>query len=101
MSKFSRRQFLGLSAAFTGALVGRPLTDLRATLADDNVRQWTATGQVMPTLSAFDNAVQTFMQARNITSGALAMTRNGQLMLARGYSWSADSTMPLTFRTTC
>ena len=49
-------------------------------------------GSLSPALRAFDDTVQTFMQARNITSRALAVTCNGQLMLARGYTWFVDST---------
>jgi CubicO group peptidase (beta-lactamase class C family) len=59
------------------------------------VRSWTTTGAAVPSLAAFDTTMQTFMQARNIPSGALAVTRDSQLVLARGYRWDYDSVDPV------
>ncbi len=60
---------------------------LRRTLAAPS---WSTTGQTVPELAGFDNAVQAYMQARNIRSGSLAVTYYGRLVLARGYSYSVN-----------
>ncbi|WUI02481.1 beta-lactamase family protein [Spirillospora sp. NBC_00431] len=53
-------------------------------------RQWRVTGAAGAGLGGFDTAVKTLMQARGIPAGSLAVMRKGKLVLARGYSWSAD-----------
>jgi CubicO group peptidase (beta-lactamase class C family) len=58
-------------------------------------RTWTATGVAPASLSAFETTMQTFMQQRSITSGALAVTRDSQLVFARGYSWDYDNLDPV------
>lgn len=50
-------------------------------------RQWRVTGYDVPELRSFDQALEDFMRARNIRSGALAVARAGRLVFARGYSW--------------
>ncbi|GAB3865620.1 serine hydrolase domain-containing protein [Dactylosporangium cerinum] len=61
---------------------------------------WTTTGTSVPALASFDDAMLTFMKARFITGGQLAVTYKGRLVLARGYS--CDRQMPVqptsTFR---
>lgn len=47
---------------------------------------FTITGQTVPQLAAFDTAVQNFMTARHVPNGVLAVTKNGRLVLARGYT---------------
>ena len=42
-------------------------------------------------LASFDSAMRSFMEARNIPGASLALTRNGKLILARGYTFSNDS----------
>jgi CubicO group peptidase (beta-lactamase class C family) len=44
-------------------------------------------GTEVTELAAYDQAMQKFMQARNIKAGTLAVMRNGKLVLARGYGW--------------
>ena len=44
-------------------------------------------GVAVPALSAFDNAMVNFMTARNIQAGTLAVSRNGTMLLERGYGW--------------
>lgn len=81
---FSRRRFLTL----TGATLAVGLwPDVVVAQAE---RAWTAIGLEVPELNSFEEAVKDFMQARGIRSGALAVTRGGHLMLARGYGWSDD-----------
>ena len=41
-----------------------------------------------PGLKPFDDVVTAFMRARSIPGGALAVSRNGKLVLARGYGWA-------------
>ncbi|TLP58560.1 serine hydrolase domain-containing protein [Microbispora triticiradicis] len=48
------------------------------------------TGSTDPGLDAFNQAMSRFMQDRNISAGSLAVSRNGKLVLARGYSFSRN-----------
>ena len=43
------------------------------------------TGTAVPKLAAFDDAMQKFMRERHIPAGTLAVSRDGKLLLARGY----------------
>jgi CubicO group peptidase (beta-lactamase class C family) len=54
-------------------------------------KPWTPTGYAFAELASFDNTMQSFMQARNISGGALAVTRGGRLVLARGYTYTDDA----------
>ncbi len=74
----SRRKFLKLAGA---AIVLAPVDVVYA--ARSQARTWTASGLSVPELAGFDTTVSNFMQARNISGGALAVTRNGRLVLAR------------------
>ena len=58
-------------------------------------RSWTATGAYNPNLASFDNAVQSFMQARAIPCGSLAVTQNSRLVYARGYRWDGYNVDPV------
>ncbi len=53
-------------------------------------RQWQVTGRDVSELSSFDNTMKTFMTSRNISGGALAVTYNSRLVLARGYTYTDD-----------
>jgi len=53
-------------------------------------RKWQVTGRDVPEMSSFDNTMKTFMTSRNISGGALAVTYNGRLVLARGYTYTDD-----------
>jgi CubicO group peptidase (beta-lactamase class C family) len=50
--------------------------------------QWTATGPDVPQLTTFDTRMRTLMESLDIPSGQLAVTWQGRLVLARGYSWN-------------
>lgn len=89
----SRRTVLKLAGAAGLALTGLDVTHARQSTAMTRPRQWRVTGQTAPSLVCFDTALRGFMQARNISCGGLAVTRNGRLMLARGYTWSSDSNL--------
>lgn len=80
----SRRNFLKGVGATTLALSAPKIVG-----ADSN---WIVTGTNVSELASFDNQMQIFMQARNISGGALAVTQNGRLVLARGYSFNPNST---------
>lgn len=51
---------------------------------------WRVTGQTLPGLDVFDRPVQSFMQSHGITCAQLAISRNGKLGVARGYTLSSD-----------
>ena len=89
-TRLSRRAFVkivGLSALYATLPAGisraRPLAN--------GAREWIARGHTTPELVSFDNTMRDFMQARDIPGGALAVTCNSRLVLARGYTWSNDS----------
>jgi N-acyl-D-amino-acid deacylase len=45
-------------------------------------------GLVVPQLAAFDEAMLKFMRERGIRGGALAVMRNGRIVLSRGYGYA-------------
>jgi CubicO group peptidase (beta-lactamase class C family) len=51
-------------------------------------RQWTATGNAVPSLAGFDHAMQTFMQANGVRAAQLAIAKNGVTKLSRAYTWA-------------
>ncbi|MEH1169925.1 serine hydrolase domain-containing protein [Micromonospora sp. CPCC 205539] len=81
----SRRTFgklVGAAGAGTlaaGALGGSPVQAAP-------LPSWVTTGTTVASLAAFDNAMKTYMQARHIPSGQLAVTYKGRLVLARAYN---------------
>src|SRR5437868_548429 len=46
------------------------------------------TGEAVPELTAFDNAMTNFMRVNGIKGGALAVMKDGRLVLKHGYGWS-------------
>jgi CubicO group peptidase (beta-lactamase class C family) len=58
-------------------------------------RQWTTTGQFVPELQTFDAWVQNWLQSNNVRGAQLAITRHGQLKLARGYTWAEPGYPPI------
>jgi CubicO group peptidase (beta-lactamase class C family) len=57
-------------------------------------RAWRVTGDALPGLGGFDAAVRDFMLDRDITRGSLAVTRDGRLVLARGYTYDYEHGHP-------
>src|ERR1700694_392416 len=51
-------------------------------------RQWTVMGTAVPTLAAFDHAMQTFMQANGVRAAQLAIAKNGDTKFSRAYTWA-------------
>jgi CubicO group peptidase (beta-lactamase class C family) len=53
-----------------------------------SARQWTVTGAAVPSLAAFDNAFQQFMQSNAVRAAQFTLSRNGATLLARAYTWA-------------
>jgi len=85
----SRREFVKLVGA-TSLLAVLPKSFRSAHSLKAITREWITTGYEIPELVSFDNTMRDFMQARNVSGGALAVTRNSKLVLARGYTYSDD-----------
>jgi CubicO group peptidase (beta-lactamase class C family) len=60
-------------------------------------RTWLVHGRAQSSLAAFDSAVESYMKEpdRTIPGASLAVTRNGELVLARGYSWITEVETPV------
>ncbi|MFC4533698.1 serine hydrolase domain-containing protein [Sphaerisporangium dianthi] len=54
----------------------------------------TVTGTVPTQLAALDNVMKTYIKERDISCAQLAAVKNGKLVLARGYRYSSDTTIP-------
>src|SRR4030042_1704520 len=55
-------------------------------------RVWHETGPDVAELSVFDDTMKDFMVSHKVSAGSLAITYEGRLVFARGYTWSkADS----------
>jgi CubicO group peptidase (beta-lactamase class C family) len=52
--------------------------------------EWRITGVDVPTLASFDSMMQSYMKKNGITSGALAVTYKGHLIMAHGYTFDSD-----------
>ncbi|MGI5208799.1 serine hydrolase domain-containing protein [Spirillospora sp. CA-108201] len=96
--RLSRRDFgrlmgsagIGLAAP---ALVGGCGTASQQAATRAGTRTWQVSGAAGAGLGGFDTAVKSLMQARNIPCGSLAVMRKGKLVLARGYTWSDDTSL--------
>ncbi|HLP43390.1 MAG TPA: serine hydrolase domain-containing protein, partial [Fibrobacteria bacterium] len=86
-------------AALAGNPLGTPrargFTVLAAERARPAPKEWTVTGQAAPSLGAFDDYMRGLMQQHQVRAGALAMVKDGRLVLARGYTW-AEAGYPVT-----
>jgi CubicO group peptidase (beta-lactamase class C family) len=98
--RFTRRGFgrlaglTGLGAAAPALITGCSSEPTRVTRAGAAAtRSWRVSGAAGSGLSGFDNTMKSFMQARNISCGALAVTRGSKLVLARGYTWSDNGSL--------
>ncbi|HEU5031850.1 MAG TPA: serine hydrolase domain-containing protein [Spirillospora sp.] len=102
MAAVSRRDFgraaglAGLGAAAPALLAGcssggSARTAQAAAAQAAAARSWRATGSALAGLGSFDATMKSFMQARNVPCGQLAVVRKGRLLLARGYTWSSDT----------
>src|SRR5881394_1073379 len=71
---WSRRDFL-----WTGGMAALALTRTEA---------WPQSREASGAASAFDGEIQSFMSARNVPGGALAVVKDGRLVYTRGYGWA-------------
>jgi CubicO group peptidase (beta-lactamase class C family) len=54
-------------------------------------------GTAVPSLAAYDDAMQKFMQQRHIQCGTLAVSKGGKLLLSRGYGYiDREGVVPCT-----
>ncbi|WP_433160609.1 serine hydrolase domain-containing protein [Kribbella sp. CA-247076] len=85
------RRNLGKLAVATGAVAAAG-TGAGTVLSRsaDAAATWKTTGTAVSALAGFDSQMKSFMQARGITGGQLAVTYKGRLVLARGYSTSTS-----------
>lgn len=58
-------------------------------------RRWTVTGYPLVGSSNVDNTVRSFMTAHAIRAGSVAIARNGNIVVSRGYTW-AEENYPIT-----
>jgi CubicO group peptidase (beta-lactamase class C family) len=82
------RRAFGRLAGLTGAALALPRTTATA-----KSRTWRVAGRCLLDPADFDATVGRFMRRRGIACGALAVAVEGRLVLARGYTWSADLTL--------
>jgi CubicO group peptidase (beta-lactamase class C family) len=76
---------LAALAVLPVALAGADFVDWRTTIPVAATRDWPAFGPL-------DNMMKSFMAARNIPGAALAISRNGKLVVARGYGYADAET---------
>jgi CubicO group peptidase (beta-lactamase class C family) len=58
-------------------------------------KHWVATGQAVPSMMHFDEAMQGYMQRNNIRAASLAVAKGSKLMYARAFTW-AEPGYPIT-----
>ncbi|MGK5554888.1 serine hydrolase domain-containing protein [Actinomadura kijaniata] len=89
----NRRDFGKIAGmAGAGAVLSACSTEQRAASAGAAAAApaWKATGRALAGLGGFDATMRKFMTERGVSAGQLAVVRKGRLLLARGYSYSAD-----------
>lgn len=87
----TRRDLLSATGLTTGlVLAGCAGPKPRPRVAE---RVWRISGSSLPGLEGFNATLEGFMRARGISCGALAVSRRGRLVLARGYTYSADPSL--------
>lgn len=58
-------------------------------------RQWTVTGQEVPEMAAIDDMVHNQMVTYGIRAASVAITKDGRLVYARGYTWDRPEVEPV------
>jgi CubicO group peptidase (beta-lactamase class C family) len=58
-------------------------------------RRWTVTGQEVPELAALDDMIRSQMMRHDISASSIALTKNGRLVYARGYTWDQPDVEPV------
>ncbi|MFC4012287.1 serine hydrolase domain-containing protein [Nonomuraea purpurea] len=83
----SRRRLLATGAATLPAIaLGSPRPAFAATVQ--------TSGVVPAALAQYDTVLKTYITDRKISCAQLAITKNGKLVLARGYRYSDDPSVP-------
>jgi CubicO group peptidase (beta-lactamase class C family) len=78
-----------------GTANGTQYASVFATREFPLARVWTVTGAPAGAVDQLDTVVRRFMTAHAIRAGAVACGRNGNIVLARGYTW-AEAGYPTT-----
>jgi len=58
-------------------------------------RLWTATGQEVPEFAAVDDMIHNQMMMHDISASSVAITKDGRLVYARGYTWDRPDVEPV------
>jgi CubicO group peptidase (beta-lactamase class C family) len=60
-----------------------------------NRNQWTVTGQEVPAFEAIDDMIRNQMMLHDISASSVAITKDGRLVYARGYTWDEVDVEPV------
>ncbi|GLW09201.1 hypothetical protein Misp01_43300 [Microtetraspora sp. NBRC 13810] len=82
------------AAALTGLVTPAAQAAQTATTATTAAATMTLTGTAPSQLAALDTVMKTYIQERGIPGAQLAAVKNGKLVMARGYRYTADTTVP-------
>ena len=58
-------------------------------------QRWTVTGQEVPELAAVDDMIRNQMMLHDISATSVAITKDGRLVYARGYTWDQPDVEPV------
>jgi CubicO group peptidase (beta-lactamase class C family) len=76
----------------TAALTAVALTASANAVAQ---KQWTVTGQEVPGFAVIDNEIRQQMIRYDISGSSVAITKDGRLVYARGYTWDEPDVAPV------
>jgi CubicO group peptidase (beta-lactamase class C family) len=68
---------------------------LLATAAVSAQKRWTVTGQEVAAFTGIDNMIRAQMAAHDISASSVAITKDGRLVYARGYTWDRPEVEPV------
>jgi CubicO group peptidase (beta-lactamase class C family) len=58
-------------------------------------QRWTVTGQEVPGFAAIDDMIRAQMVRHDISASSVAITKDGRLVYARGYTWDESDVEPV------
>jgi CubicO group peptidase (beta-lactamase class C family) len=58
-------------------------------------RRWTVTGQEVPEFAGVDEMIRNQMMIHDISASSVAITKDGRLVYARGYTWDQPDVEPV------
>jgi len=85
---FNQNNYIPINVCASGSGNGARFSAVFAATDIPMNRQWSTSGQFVPELQTFDVWAQNFMQANAVRAGALAIVKDGELKMARGYTWA-------------